>query len=97
MVYAAAYPLARGGGMAVLFTDGLSRREITIATLTAFLCAVPFGWLGAVAWVGALVVATLIARFAITRLGGMTGDIYGTVCECVEVTVLVITGAHPFN
>lgn len=89
IVYAAAFPLARETGMAALFTGGLSRRDLTFGTLIAFVCALPFGWLGAASWVVTVVVATVIARFAIARLGGLTGDIYGMICECVEIGVLL--------
>lgn len=94
MVYAAAFPLARQAGMAAMFTKGLTRREITIATLLTALGVLPFGWLGAAALVTALLVATIIARFAMVRLGGLTGDIYGMVCEGVEVGVLLVGALH---
>ncbi len=90
MVYASAFPLARKEGMAAMFTQGLMRREIFFATMTAFVCALPFGWLGAGAWLVAVIAATLIARFAMARLGGLTGDIYGLTCEGVEVSVLIV-------
>ncbi len=90
MVYAAAFPLARSEGMAALFAKSLTRREITGATFLTLLCVAPFGWLGAGAWLGAVVVATLLARVALSRLGGLTGDIYGLICESVEVTVLFV-------
>lgn len=90
MVYAAAFPLARAQGMAALLAQALSRREITFATIITFLCTLPFGWLGVGAWLAAVLVATLVARFALSRLGGLTGDIYGLICECVEASVLVV-------
>lgn len=71
--------------MAALFAQGLSRRELILATLITFVCTVPFGWRGVTAWVTAALVTTLLARFALSRLGGVTGDIYGLVCEGVEV------------
>ncbi len=90
MVYAAAYPLARREGMAALFAKALSRREITLATIVAFACTIPFGWFGVSAWIAAMLVATLLSRFAMTRLGGLTGDVYGMICEVVEVSVLLV-------
>jgi adenosylcobinamide-GDP ribazoletransferase len=90
MVYAAVYPSARREGMAVIFRAGLTRRELLIATAFAALCASALGWLGFAAFVGAFVVATLIVRLALTRLGGLTGDIYGMICESVEVITLLI-------
>lgn len=89
MVYAAAFPLARNEGMAALFAKTLTRREIFWATLFTFLFCAYFGWLGASAWIVTLVVTTLLARFAMSRLGGLTGDIYGLICESVEVSVLL--------
>jgi adenosylcobinamide-GDP ribazoletransferase len=90
MVYAAAYPLARREGMAVMFRSGLTRHEILVATTLAALAATAFGVPGLVSFVGAFVIATLIARLALKRLGGLTGDIYGMICESVEATTLLI-------
>jgi adenosylcobinamide-GDP ribazoletransferase len=93
MVYAAAYPPARREGMAVLFRSGLTRREILIATTLAALAAAALGWPGLAAFAGAFLIATLIARLALTRLGGLTGDVYGMICESVEATTLLIGAA----
>jgi adenosylcobinamide-GDP ribazoletransferase len=90
LVHAAAYPLARRDGMAVLVRAGLTRREILVATVFAALTAAAFGGLGFAAFFAAFVAATLIARFAIARLGGLTGDIYGMICESVEVMTLLV-------
>ncbi len=90
LVYAAAYPPARSEGMAVMFRTGLSRRVILVATVFAALCCALFGGLGVFSFVAAFVVGTGIARLALSRLGGLTGDVYGMICETVELTVLVI-------
>jgi adenosylcobinamide-GDP ribazoletransferase len=90
MVYAATFPLARRDGMAALFVAGLSRREILAATIFTALVAGLIGWTGWIAFVAAFAVATLIARFALERIGGLTGDIYGMICESVEVSVLLV-------
>ncbi len=90
MVSAAAYPLARTEGMAALCRTGFSRREIFIATLMTGVIVAFFGNLGLIAFIAAFIVATLIARFATSRVGGLTGDIYGMICESVQVTVLLI-------
>ncbi len=90
IVYAAAYPPARAEGMAVIFRAGLTRRVLFVATLLAAAFAALFGRFGLVAWVAAFVIATALARFAQSRLGGLTGDIYGMICESVELGVLII-------
>lgn len=89
MVYAAAFPLARSQGMAALFAKALTRRELFLAALFALGFTLAFGWLAVGAWLIAVIVTTLLARFAIARLGGLTGDIYGMVCEVVEASILL--------
>jgi adenosylcobinamide-GDP ribazoletransferase len=90
IVFAATFPLARREGMAATFIAGLSRREILLATMIAVLCCAIFGWLGLAAFAGAAMIAGLVARLALNRLGGLTGDIYGMICESVEAGVLII-------
>jgi cobalamin synthase len=36
---------------------------------------------------------TVIARLAMARIGGLTGDVYGAVCETVEVVILIVVVA----
>lgn len=90
MVYAATYPPARAEGMAMLFRAGLTRRVVLVATLFAALSCGVFGGFGFVAFITAFLIGTLVARFAMNRLGGLTGDIYGTICESVEIGVLIM-------
>lgn len=90
MVYAATYPSARAEGMAVLFRAGLTRRVVFVATIFAALCCAIFGWLGFVSFITAFLIATFVALFAMNRLGGLTGDIYGAICESVELGVLIV-------
>ncbi|RME75023.1 MAG: adenosylcobinamide-GDP ribazoletransferase [Chloroflexi bacterium] len=85
------YPTARPGGMGQMFRQGMGRREVVLALLTTFL---PLFLL--LPWPVALVVAAvcwllivLVARLAIARIHGLTGDVYGAVGETVEAGVLV--------
>jgi adenosylcobinamide-GDP ribazoletransferase len=89
IVYAATYPLARKEGMAAVFRAGLTRREVIIATIVAALVCLAGGLYGVVAFVTAFLAASGVARLAVAKIGGMTGDIYGTVCETVELAVLL--------
>jgi len=93
MVLAAAFPLARNDGMAALFAQGLTGRELFWATSITFVCCIPFGMLAVVSWAVALLVTLGISRLAISRLGGLTGDIYGLTCEVTEVAVLLVGAA----
>ena len=38
--------------------------------------------------------AWLAARFTLRRLPGLTGDIYGAICEIIEVLVLLLFAAR---
>jgi adenosylcobinamide-GDP ribazoletransferase len=87
---AAIFPLARPDGMAAHFRAGLARRELAWAGLTAALVCGAAGWGGLAAFVGAAFAALVLGRWATSRLGGVTGDVYGAACELVEVVVLVL-------
>jgi cobalamin synthase len=32
----------------------------------------------------------LMARVAMARIGGLTGDVYGAICEITEVVILIV-------
>lgn len=89
VIAARAYPSARPGGMGDYFRRGLGRRELVIATVFAGLAAVLLGWQGAILWVAASAVLLALARLALARLGGLTGDVYGGIIELAEVAALV--------
>ena len=90
IVFAATFPLARREGMAAMFVAGLTRREILIATMLVALPCGIFGWIGLASFVVAIGLALFIARLGLNRLGGLTGDIYGMICESIEVAVLLV-------
>ncbi|MCL5999191.1 MAG: adenosylcobinamide-GDP ribazoletransferase [Chloroflexi bacterium] len=89
IVYTATYPLARKEGMGAMFRAGLTRREVIIATVLAALACIACGLFGVIAFALAFLAATGVARLAVAKIGGLTGDIYGTVCETVELAVLL--------
>jgi adenosylcobinamide-GDP ribazoletransferase len=93
MTYAVTFPPARKEGMAVLFRAGLTRRITLTATVFAGMACAILGWLGIAAFTIAFAIAALVARVAMNRLGGLTGDIYGMICESVEVGVLLVGAA----
>ncbi len=89
MVFAATFPLARPTGMAAMFRAGLTRRIVFVATMFAVLVCACFSISGVIAFSSAFIVALVLARLALNRLGGLTGDIYGMIGESVEVVVLL--------
>ncbi len=82
------FPYARSeSSLGATMTAGLSRRELGIATLWAGLVQVGLGswqpWLFFVLF--APLTGLLLARWAAGKLGGgLTGDIYGFLCELTE-------------
>jgi adenosylcobinamide-GDP ribazoletransferase len=87
----ARYPLARSVGMGVLFTAGLGWRQVGLASAVAGVVSlILLNWLGLLLLVATWLVATLIARLALARIGGLTGDLYGAICELVEAVLLVV-------
>ncbi len=70
-------------------------REVALATLVAgaacWLAGQELGLLALALTGGA---TSCVARFTLTRLPGLTGDIYGATCEILEVVVLLLFTAR---
>ena len=61
-----------------------------MATLTAAIASVPLGLAGLLLWAVSAAVMVGLARLAVSRLGGLTGDVYGATVELAETAVLVV-------
>jgi adenosylcobinamide-GDP ribazoletransferase len=87
----ARYPLARPGGMGATFAAGIGRRQVIGASVVAVVTAFGFtGWWGGLLLAIAWLAATLVARMAVARISGLTGDVYGAICEVVETVILLV-------
>ena len=85
------YPLVRQEGLSVFFRQGLKPRYLILATVVVIILALSLlGWLGAILLIVTWLVAIILARFTLARLGGLSGDVYGATCEVCEVVLLVI-------
>lgn len=85
------YPYARAAGLGRTMKDEVSGRDLLLATGTAVLVAWFIGHgVGLWALAAALGVAVGTARFVMQRIPGLTGDIYGTICELTELVVLLV-------
>lgn len=89
VIAARVFPLARPDGMAAHFRQGLGAREVAIATVTAVVIAALAGWRGIIPLVVAPLAMLVMARLAVARLGGLTGDVYGAIVELAETAALV--------
>lgn len=85
-----AYPYARAAGMGAAFKEAARPWHVGLATFVTMIvgAGIWWPWGGGAILVAALVTATA-ARFALGRLGGLTGDCYGAMNELVEVTLLL--------
>jgi len=86
-----AFPYARAEGLGRAMKDHVGWMQAGLATGVALAVAWFAGnWLGLAAMCLAGATTWAAARFALARLPGLTGDIYGAVCEVIEVVVLLL-------
>jgi adenosylcobinamide-GDP ribazoletransferase len=85
------FPYGRTQGLGRAMKDHAGPGAILLATLTTLLVA----WLTTAGW-GLLgmgftaLLITAVLRFVLQRIPGLTGDIYGAICELGETVVLLI-------
>jgi adenosylcobinamide-GDP ribazoletransferase len=86
------FPYARSSGLGSYFRDGLGRKQVLAASLIAFGLAAFTGQLVPVviAFQVAIFSVSLVGQWALRRLGGgITGDVYGGLCELTELLCLI--------
>lgn len=91
-------PPARPGGLGAAVAGSVPARTAwALAALTVLVCAgcgAAFGWYGAVRCGAAALLATaaaeLLLRRCRDRLGGVTGDVFGALCETAATTALLV-------
>lgn len=89
-VYSFSY--ARKSGLGSFFRDGFTLREVIIATATA--CIVAISVDKAILLITVFCFVWLFGKWASSRLGGgITGDVYGAICELTELLCLLAIGA----
>jgi adenosylcobinamide-GDP ribazoletransferase len=82
-------PLARPGGMGADFALGLRMSSFAWAAILPVVLVILGGWRGLIAAGLAHMAALGIFRLARSRLGGVTGDVYGLIVEVTELVVLL--------
>lgn len=91
-----AFPYARASGMGGFFRDGLGRRQVAAASVvTVAVLAGASWWQPGLLVVGVLAAVTVLGlgHWAARRLGGgLTGDVYGALCEVTELFCLIGVG-----
>lgn len=84
------FPRARTSGMGAASRAGATGAAV-VAGVFAGLAAgwVTLGWAGVGLAFGAVLFATGMAGWLVSRFGGLTGDTYGAIVECVETAVVL--------
>lgn len=81
---------ARASGIGSYFRNGLEPPQVTAAIFSGVFIAVLSGWPAALTILAAPLTAALAGRWAAKRLGGgLTGDVYGWLCELTELICLI--------
>jgi adenosylcobinamide-GDP ribazoletransferase len=83
------FPLARPGGMGADFASGFRRSFVYIGAILPFGLAMILGTRGIISLLAGLAAAALVLWLAKSRIGGVTGDVFGMVVEVVETAVLL--------
>lgn len=93
MVLAAyAFPSATDAGMAATFRDGLARRHVVIAAVWVVILLTHIELLALA--LGSCAFALAFGWWAARRLGGgLSGDVYGAICELTELLSLLVLAA----
>lgn len=84
------YPYARAQGLGRDMKDQVGKWELIVATGTAVLIVLLLnGLTGFIALFIVFITANGLATFVMRRIPGLTGDIYGAICEISELAVLL--------
>jgi adenosylcobinamide-GDP ribazoletransferase len=92
------FPYARAAGLGKDIKDHAGLEEAALCTVITLLVVLPLAWwmrslLPLVALGLAAAVAWLSARFAVSRIGGLTGDTYGAIDMLIEASVVLVFAA----
>ncbi|MGH8969821.1 MAG: adenosylcobinamide-GDP ribazoletransferase [Actinomycetes bacterium] len=83
-------PAARPEGLGALVASSVHPVAAGAVSLLVLAGATVEGWRGPAAAVAALVVAEVLVRHCVRRLGGLTGDVLGAVAEVAATVALLV-------
>ncbi len=88
----AAFPYARPQGLGRMWFTQVGWKTAGVASLTVAWMAWALAWPGAwLVWGSAALLAWLLALWALRRVPGLTGDLYGALAELTETVALVLS------
>jgi len=87
-------PLARPSGMGADFASGFRHSFIFWGAIIPLAIAILLGTRGVLSGLAGISAASLTLWFAKSRIGGVTGDVFGMIVEVVETVVLLVFVAN---
>jgi adenosylcobinamide-GDP ribazoletransferase len=85
-----AFPYARPEGLGRCMKDHAGWPQAALAGVTALAtAALAATWLGLIVFALAAAAAVIGAVFVLRRIPGLTGDVYGALCELLEALSLL--------
>jgi adenosylcobinamide-GDP ribazoletransferase len=90
ILLAGLFPLARLSGMGADFAIGFRRWFVLAGAIFPLGLALALGTRGVLSLLAGLVAAALVLWLAKSRIGGVTGDVFGMVVEIVETVSLLV-------
>jgi adenosylcobinamide-GDP ribazoletransferase len=89
------FAYARPKGMGRAFKESIRWTHVMVAAIIALgVAGLVAGADGMLIWIGVCTVVLLAGRWIAGRLGGLSGDTYGAICEITETGVLVALGVQ---
>jgi adenosylcobinamide-GDP ribazoletransferase len=87
-----AFPYAhKSGGMGQYLKESATPgRFIIVTLLTLAFVTVLGGWSGIIMMAATCLLTLITGKFNNNRLGGLTGDVYGTIKEVAEIMILIL-------
>lgn len=84
------FKTAKKDGLGNFFKEKIKLRELLISlVLTTVIISFLAGLFGIVILLSVTIISIPVSLFFIKKLGGLTGDIYGTLCETTELLALI--------
>jgi adenosylcobinamide-GDP ribazoletransferase len=96
------FPYARLEGLGRAVKDNAGQQQLILATMIALLTSLVVAWCWAdwralLAFTAAILTAWVGVKYTLSRIPGLTGDIYGALNEIVEVAVLLVMASASLN
>ena len=83
-------PLARASGLGADFKLGLQRSAIIFGAILPLALAILLGLRGVLSMLAGVGATALVLWLSTSRIGGVTGDVFGMIIEIVEAVVLLV-------